>query len=161
MEDDGEGIFGGDFGLDSDEETKVEDREKRTFQSEEDFQAQKRSWTPKIETKEVPLPPPLHSAPTLSPRFCCSLHFLFLRLMGANIQELLKALSMTEPKSKFDLVSLKSAGEYLYYTRDYERALEAGERVLRLAGTEEVALGAVEKAEVESLVARCRRRLSK
>jgi hypothetical protein len=68
---------------------------------------------------------------------------------------------MTEPASKFDLVSLKSASEYLYYTRDYERALEVGERVLRLTGTEEVALGSVEKAEVESLVERCRRRLAK
>lgn len=81
--------------------------------------------------------------------------------MGTNRQELLKALSMTEPKSKFDLVNLKCAGEYLYYTRDYERALEVGERVLRLTGTDQFALGSVEKAEVESLVERCRRRISK
>lgn len=67
MEDDGDGIFGGDFGLDSDEETKVEDREKRTFQSDEDFLAQKRSWTPKTETKEVPLTDPLPFFPTLPP----------------------------------------------------------------------------------------------
>ena len=68
---------------------------------------------------------------------------------------------MTEPTTKFDLLGLKSAGEYLYYTRDYERALEVGERVLRLAGREEVALGSVEKAEIESLVERCRRRILK
>jgi hypothetical protein len=161
MEDDGDGIFGGDFGLDSDEETKVEDREKRTFQSEEDFLAQKRSWTPKIETKEV-----LHRFPTFySPTFPSFSRFPEFSFgafgLGTNEQELLKALSMTEPKSKFDLVNLKCAGEYLYYTRDYERALEVGERVLQLAGKEEVALGSVEKAEVESLVERCRRRLSK
>ena len=52
-DDDGDGIFGAEFGLDSDEETKVEEKEKRTFQSEEDFLQQKRDWKPKIETREV------------------------------------------------------------------------------------------------------------
>ena len=53
MADDGDGIFGAEFCLDSDEETKVEEKEKRTFQSEEDFLQQKRDWKPKMETKEV------------------------------------------------------------------------------------------------------------
>lgn len=52
-DDDGDGIFGAEFGLDSDEETKIEEKEKRTFQSEEDFLQQKRDWKPKMETKEV------------------------------------------------------------------------------------------------------------
>jgi hypothetical protein len=48
------GIFGGDFGFDSDaEKEKEEEREKRTVQTEEDFQRQKREWTPKVETREV------------------------------------------------------------------------------------------------------------
>ena len=53
IDDDGDGIFGAEFGLDSDEETKVEEKEKRTFQSEEDFLQQKRDWQPKIETRKV------------------------------------------------------------------------------------------------------------
>ena len=45
---------GADFGLDSDEEkTKVEEREKRTFQSEKDFLHQKQNWNAKVETREV------------------------------------------------------------------------------------------------------------
>lgn len=59
---DGDAVFGADFGLDSDEETKVEEREKRTYQSEADFLAQKRSWTPKVETKEVSFPIALKSS---------------------------------------------------------------------------------------------------
>ena len=51
---DGDGIFGGDLGFDSDaEKEKEEVREKRTRQTEEDFQRQKREWTPKVETREV------------------------------------------------------------------------------------------------------------
>lgn len=52
-DDDGDGVFGAEFGLDSDEETKVEEKEKRTFQSEEDFRQQQRDWKPKLETREV------------------------------------------------------------------------------------------------------------
>jgi hypothetical protein len=52
-DDDVDGVFGADFGIDSDEETKVEEKENRTFQSEKDFLQQKRDWKPKIETKEV------------------------------------------------------------------------------------------------------------
>ena len=53
-DEDGDGIFGGDFGFDSDaEKEKEEEREKRTVQTEEDFQRQKREWTPKVETREV------------------------------------------------------------------------------------------------------------
>jgi hypothetical protein len=53
--DDADGVFGADFGLDSDEEEKSakEEKEKRTFQSEEDFLQQKREWIPKVETKQV------------------------------------------------------------------------------------------------------------
>ena len=48
-------VFGAEFEFDSDEEkVKEEEREKRTFQSEEDFLRQKQSWTPKVETREVP-----------------------------------------------------------------------------------------------------------
>jgi len=63
--DDDETVFGTDFGLDSDEETKADEKLKRTFQSEQDFLVQKRSWTPKLENKEVihpaypPFPLPL------------------------------------------------------------------------------------------------------
>jgi len=64
--DDGETVFGADFGLDSDEETKTDEKVKRTFQSEQDFLAQKRSWTPKIENKEVITP--AHNPPPL-PQF--------------------------------------------------------------------------------------------
>ena len=55
-EDDLNGIFGADFGFDSDdgeEKEKEEIKEKRTFQSEEDFLRQKREWTPKVENREV------------------------------------------------------------------------------------------------------------
>ena len=54
------GVFGAEFGVDSDEEEektlKEEEREKRTFQSEEDFLQQKREFLPKVETREVPPP---------------------------------------------------------------------------------------------------------
>jgi hypothetical protein len=56
-DDDGlEEVFGADFGLDSDDDDKTlkaNEREKRMFQSEEDFLQQKKSWTPKVETREV------------------------------------------------------------------------------------------------------------
>ena len=51
------GVFGAEFGVDSDEEEektlKEEEREKRTFQSEQDFLQQKRDFVPKVETREV------------------------------------------------------------------------------------------------------------
>jgi len=51
------GVFGAEFGVDSDEEEektlKEEEREKRTFQSEEDFLQQKRDFVPKVETRDV------------------------------------------------------------------------------------------------------------
>jgi len=57
MEDvDVNGVFGADFGMDSDDEEKTvkeEEREKRTFQSEEDFLQQKREFVPKVETREA------------------------------------------------------------------------------------------------------------
>jgi hypothetical protein len=60
MTDDGtDGVFGAEFGLDSDEEEKTvrkEEKEKRTFQSEQDFLQQKRDWIPKVETREVIVP---------------------------------------------------------------------------------------------------------
>ena len=52
------GVFGAEFCVDSDEEEdktlKEEEREKRTFQSEENFLQQKREFVPKVETREVP-----------------------------------------------------------------------------------------------------------
>jgi hypothetical protein len=54
------GVFGAEFGVDTDEEEektlKEEEREKRTFQSEQDFLQQKREFVPKVETREVPPP---------------------------------------------------------------------------------------------------------
>jgi len=56
-DDDLNGVFGAEFGVDSDEEEektlKEEEREKRTFQTEEDFLQQKREFVPKVETREV------------------------------------------------------------------------------------------------------------
>ena len=77
---DGETVFGADFGFDSDDETKAEEKLKRTFQSEHDFLAEKRSWTPKIENKEVlnPRPPPI-PPPSVSTFCFCFLLSLFSR----------------------------------------------------------------------------------
>ena len=58
---DNEAIFGAEFDLSSEDEST--DKDQRTFQSEEDFQRQKQSWTPKIENRQVPsLPPGLSSS---------------------------------------------------------------------------------------------------
>lgn len=55
MTDDGvdAGLFGAEFELDSDDGGKDDDREKRTFQSEEEFLQQKKEWVPKVENREV------------------------------------------------------------------------------------------------------------
>ena len=57
MEDDVNTVFGAAFGADSDDEgektLKKEEREKRTFQSEEDFLQQKKEFVPKVETRDV------------------------------------------------------------------------------------------------------------
>jgi hypothetical protein len=45
-------IFGAEFEFDN-EESETPDRENRTFQSEEDFQLQKKEWRPRIENREV------------------------------------------------------------------------------------------------------------
>ena len=70
MEGDVNAIFGASFGLDSDDEgekaLKKEEREKRTFQSEEDFLQQKAGFVPKIETREV-----LVHLTELNSRNCC------------------------------------------------------------------------------------------
>ena len=67
---------------------------------------------------------------------------------------------LSPPITKFDVLTLKSAAELLYFSRDYSKALEAGERILKLAMNEETYIGSVERAEVEILVERCRRKLS-
>jgi len=63
------------------------------------------------------------------------------------------------PKTKFDILTLKSAAELLYYSRDYSAALEVGQRVLKAATEEETYLSTNERNEVDALVGRCRRRL--
>jgi hypothetical protein len=75
----------------------------------------------------------------------------------------LKTIStLNPPKTKLEVVSLKSAAELLYYIRDYVGSLEVGERVLSVCGGgEDIGLGSLERGEVEMLVERCRRRLGK
>jgi hypothetical protein len=73
----------------------------------------------------------------------------------------LKAVSkLYPPKTKFDVLTLKSAAELLYYSRDYEDAMKVGERVLEYAMNEETYIGSSDKAEVETLVERCRLKLN-
>ena len=67
---------------------------------------------------------------------------------------------MYPPKTKFDVLTLKSAAELLYYSRDYEDAMKVGERVLEYAMTEETYIGSSDKAEVDTLVERCRLKLN-
>ena len=67
---------------------------------------------------------------------------------------------MLTPKTKFDVLNLKAAGELLYFEREYPRALEVGERALAFATVEETYVGAGDRNELEMLVERCRRRLN-
>ena len=73
----------------------------------------------------------------------------------------MKAVSkLLPPKTKFDVLTLKSAAELLYFSRDYEDALKVGERVLEVAMNEDTYIGSSDKAEVETLVERCRLKLA-
>jgi len=69
------------------------------------------------------------------------------------------ARTMVTPKTKFDVLNLKSAAELLYFQREYAQALEVGERALTFAMNEETYIGVGDRSEVEALVGRCRRRL--
>jgi hypothetical protein len=72
----------------------------------------------------------------------------------------LKAVSgLSPPKTKFDVLTLKSAAELLYYARDYAAAKDVGEQVLKVALNEETYLGQSERNEVEVLVERCRQKI--
>ena len=72
----------------------------------------------------------------------------------------MKAVSaISPPKTKFDVLTLKSAAELLYYSRDYAAAKEVGEQVLKVAMNEETYLGQSERNEVETLVERCRHKI--
>lgn len=66
---------------------------------------------------------------------------------------------MVTPKTKFDVLNLKAAGELLYFQREYAKALEVGERGLAFATNEETYIGAGDRSELATLVERCRRRL--
>ena len=79
----------------------------------------------------------------------------------ANKKELLLAVEIAgPPRTKFDVLTLKSAAELLYYERDYSKALEVGQRALKVATDEETYVGSSERSEIETLVERCRRRLN-
>lgn len=67
--------------------------------------------------------------------------------------------AISPPKTKFDVLTLKSAAELLYYSHDYAAAQEVGEQVLKAALNEETYLGQSERNEVETLVERCRQKL--
>lgn len=72
----------------------------------------------------------------------------------------MKAVSaLSPPKTKFDVLTLKSAAELLYYERDYASAKDVGEQVLKVALNEETYLGQSERNEVEVLVERCRHKI--
>ena len=73
----------------------------------------------------------------------------------------MKAVSaISPPKTKFDVLTLKSAAELLYYSREYAAAKDVGEQVLKAASNEETYLGQSERNEVEALVERCRHKVS-
>lgn len=79
----------------------------------------------------------------------------------ADGKGLLSAVEILEPpRTKFDVLTLKSAAELLYYERDYSKAVEVGERALRVAMDQETYVGSSERSEIETLVKRCRRRLN-
>ena len=76
-------------------------------------------------------------------------------------KELLSAVEILDPpRTKFDVSTLKSAAELLYYERDYSKAVEVGERALKVAMDQETYIGSNERSEIETLVERCRRRLN-
>ena len=64
------------------------------------------------------------------------------------------------PKTKFEVLNLKAAGELLYFKKEYKAALEVGQRALGFAMGEETYVGASDRNELEALVERCRRRLN-
>lgn len=79
----------------------------------------------------------------------------------ADEKKLLLATEISDPpRTKFDVLTLKSAAELLYYERDYSKAMEVGERALNVARNEETYIGSNERGEIENLVERCRRRLN-
>jgi hypothetical protein len=129
---DGDTIFSANFDFSSDDEAVEKDKDSRTFQSQEDFLRQKASWSPKIENRKV------------------------IRLLML-MQELLRYINV-EPEAKFDLLGMKSVAELLYLERRYEEALHVGEKILQVEAGEKI--GSADRAEVEDLVHRCRRRLS-
>ena len=59
------------------------------------------------------------------------------------------------------MITLKSACELLYFQGDYAGALDVGEKVLKAvqAGSG-MQISAVERVEVETLVDKCKKRLS-
>jgi len=63
-----------------------------------------------------------------------------------------------EPETKFDVLGMKAVAELLYFERRYQEALRVGERVLKVEGVDK-GIGTSDRAEVEDLVERCRRRL--
>ena len=63
-----------------------------------------------------------------------------------------------EPQTKFDVLGMKAVAELLYFERRYQEALRVGERVLKVEGFDK-GIGTSDRAEVEDLVERCRRRL--
>ena len=79
----------------------------------------------------------------------------------ADGKKLLLAVEILDPPStKFDVLTLKSGAELLYYERDYSKALEVGQRALNVAMDEETYVGSSERSEIETLVESCRRRLN-
>ena len=79
----------------------------------------------------------------------------------ANRKELLLAVEIADPpRTKFDVLTLKSAAELLYYERNYSKALDVGQRALKVAMDEETYVGSSERSEIETLVERCRRLLN-
>jgi len=59
------------------------------------------------------------------------------------------------------VITLKSACELLYFQGDYVGALDVGEKVLKAVQSgERMQISAVERVEVETLVEKCRKRLS-
>lgn len=67
--------------------------------------------------------------------------------------------SLSPPRTKFDVLTLKSAAELLYYERDYVAAKDVGEQVLNMTVHDETYLGHSERKEVELLVERCREKI--
>jgi hypothetical protein len=109
----------------------------RTQQSEADFQTQKASWKPKIDSREV-----LRAQP----------------LTTLTSKELERFKDRTV-ESKFDVVGKKELSELLYYERRYEEAVRVAEEAVRIDDAK--GLRGSDKAEVEEHIRRCKKKLLK